>query len=332
MGSARAGIKPRAFISYSNEKKDLAAGVRRHMEEAGIDAFLSDRDIRSGTKWEDKIISEIGLCKYFIVVLTEDYHRRDYTDQEFGIAIGCKRNIHILGMGGRPYGFMKSIQVADAAKYGAQGFFECIYEVIEEISNGNTDMVLEYLVNVLTKSENVEMTAFYAGKIKDQNLDKGQLDRIAAAYIDNCHIHCAESSGIIENIICRSMDRISRKYVEKLSKPFICADPVINDHMVEIKCDGTGMMPEGDSESETAGEHTMPGMDTVSWAWSRGMVIFGSDPSVWRQDEHHSTIKRDEYGQKSKHGWIIDHIIPTSEGGTDDIGNIKPVHWKNVDH
>jgi len=31
----------------------------------------------------------------------------------------------------------------------------------------------------------------------------------------------------------------------------------------------------------------------------------------------------------SKYGWEIDHIMPTSLGGTDDVGNLQPLHWEN---
>ena len=33
--------------------------------------------------------------------------------------------------------------------------------------------------------------------------------------------------------------------------------------------------------------------------------------------------------EEGEYGWKIEHIKPVSKGGTDDINNLKPLHWKN---
>lgn len=63
--------------------------------------------------------------------------------------------------------------------------------------------------------------------------------------------------------------------------------------------------------------------------WEKGRPIPGYSADVWRHDACGAVMKRDGYGQQTKHGWNIDHIHPASEGGGDDLPNLRPLQWEN---
>jgi 5-methylcytosine-specific restriction endonuclease McrA len=67
--------------------------------------------------------------------------------------------------------------------------------------------------------------------------------------------------------------------------------------------------------------------ETVEAVWAK------ANPDPWftyfKRDTFGVTIQKDGYATQSKYGWEIDHILPVSLGGTDDLENLRPLHWAN---
>src|SRR5438309_9262964 len=71
--------------------------------------------------------------------------------------------------------------------------------------------------------------------------------------------------------------------------------------------------------------------DTMWMIWSKSEISGGNDPVFWRKDEFGAWIFRGHYeNRSSEYGWVIDYIKPLSEGGTDNISNLRPMHWENT--
>lgn len=64
--------------------------------------------------------------------------------------------------------------------------------------------------------------------------------------------------------------------------------------------------------------------------WEKGVVIPDRDPAMWRQDIFGHTMYFPDYGDRaSPYGWEKDHIHPKALGGSDDLANFRPLHFKN---
>ncbi len=71
--------------------------------------------------------------------------------------------------------------------------------------------------------------------------------------------------------------------------------------------------------------------ETIWQVWGKGSVIGANDPVLWRMDMCGAWIYRSYYEKKdSEYGWEIAHIKPLSEGGTNKISNLIPIHCGNA--
>ncbi len=63
--------------------------------------------------------------------------------------------------------------------------------------------------------------------------------------------------------------------------------------------------------------------------WEKATIVNEVEKNVWRKDYAGAWINKDQYGKETDFGWEVDHAKPESKGGSDDINNLVPLHWRN---
>jgi len=70
--------------------------------------------------------------------------------------------------------------------------------------------------------------------------------------------------------------------------------------------------------------------DKLLQIWQQGRSVKGFDDKMFRKDACGAWIVWNKYGlSDNDYGWVVDHIVPVSMGGDDDMENLRPIHILN---
>lgn len=63
--------------------------------------------------------------------------------------------------------------------------------------------------------------------------------------------------------------------------------------------------------------------------FSKGVIIRGKNPNLYRLDKFGAEIYFYSYGRTSPKGWEVDHSKSVKRGGTNHLNNLQPLQWHN---
>jgi len=222
----------KVFLSHSDKDKKIAAELKSKLSKHGLSVFLAHEDVDGGSDWVSKLYEEIHSSKTFIILLTKNYHPSEYTDQETGIAINCKKTILPICIDDtRPYGFASSRQAIVCSFPFEDSIIEKIANISKmELVSKSSD--LDQLISELENSGSYTESATIAAQLKKyDDFSDSQLLRLAVSSINNPQVYYSYvADAIINEIIGDNLDKVNPVLRDQLEQFFDPSHPSLNSN------------------------------------------------------------------------------------------------------
>ena len=196
----------RAFISYSSKDKKLAGDVKETMEDYGVETFLAHEDIRPSAAWTTTIQTELRGCDVFLPLLTDNFSKSAWTDQETGMALALEKLIVPLRVDIVPYGFLGAIQAVhlkeDRPKTACRG----VVSAIIEHRPTERERFLDGFIPKFANSGSFDEAGWYASVLVEcDGYSTEHIQDVLRAIVENRQIHDSRTAS--DNV-----DKFIRKY------------------------------------------------------------------------------------------------------------------------
>ncbi len=150
----------RAFLSYSTDDKVLAGKIKYTLEAFwNFDIFLAHEDLDPSVEWESEILRNLHNCELFMPLISPNFHKSKWTDQESGIAFNKSKVIlPICTPDNPPYGFLNQYQAFFYHEVGDH--IGQMTSLIERLGarNGFKRRIIDGAIFSLENSRSYEMT------------------------------------------------------------------------------------------------------------------------------------------------------------------------------
>lgn len=194
----------KVFISHLSKYKSSASNLKLMLEPYGISAFVAHEDIKPTKEWEVEIEKALFSMNALCAILTPEFNKSSWCDQECGYAFG--RNVLTIPIdkGQLPYGMFGKIQAIKSEGKNAQQIAESVFNAIVDndksraeythtlmnliLNNKSKDQVNQWILVLLriNEIERADMEYFHS-HVSDvvSLINKENLDTINALFAAN---------------------------------------------------------------------------------------------------------------------------------------------------
>ena len=127
------GKKGEVFFSYSHKDRVLAKKIATLLNEKGIDVFLAHEHIEVSEEWREEIFKHLESDSVLLALLTPNYEKSVWANQEAGVMLGKRRKVIPLIVGEtniKKFGFLEALQGIPIKEENLNDYLEEIFRTI----------------------------------------------------------------------------------------------------------------------------------------------------------------------------------------------------------
>jgi hypothetical protein len=148
-------VSKEVFLSYDHEDKAVAGRIKEELATLGFSAFLAHEDIEVSAEWRSEILKHLDNCSTLVAVVTENFAKSVWTNQEVGFVLGKGKPIISLVFGETAEmlpGFLESLQAISTSNGSIKDAANQIGKIVSETrESGEVVAVYQRIVVELNK-------------------------------------------------------------------------------------------------------------------------------------------------------------------------------------
>lgn len=209
------------FLSYSSLNKKGVGKIKTWLSGLGFNVFLAHKDIKPSLEWQKVIIKNLKECHIFVLIITPQFNKSEWTDQESGMAFLTKKLIIPVTVGKdlNPHGFLAIYQALPMNPKKIEN--GCI-EIVKTIKNDPryASLVLDLLLKDLKESSSFSFSELITSLLTEfDSFTKKQFNLILKSAVKNKQIHFAWGSRTdLKNLIKKHKKLVNSDLLKQLNR------------------------------------------------------------------------------------------------------------------
>jgi hypothetical protein len=221
--------RPRVFLSYSTKDKVLARQIKIHISRKGYSVFLAHEDLKISQEWISEIRKELRLCDVYVALLTENFRKSEWTDQEAGYALSRSKRkekkcvilpitVHPIKS---PHGFLKAFQALRLKTDDIEGTCHLAARELDD-KLGLKEQHQDQLIEKFLQSGSFQLAKRNFRELTEhQPFSAEQMERIMTAALENNQTQLPELLSPMRDLVAanRSVSKTKKEqFIEQFRR------------------------------------------------------------------------------------------------------------------